>query len=655
MVIVVVLLCLHFRSQIKQRMKKQLLATAFVLLAIYVLQAQDTIARDVFVTRNGFLLIPENYFPQISGRYFSFIATGQDLTAPLVNNIAIDVVDAKFTLAGAARLDKNYRFLLNASFTADKDGNVASLFSDYKSGGTFTGALDLSWRFRNKFIFSPESRYEVQPQIRAIEAAARNTQARIYRDILKSSDVTNYENLKELESIFAAGKKAEEAYNHYQMRGNIYVAMPVDTGGMLLVDSTKKLLLAQLALLKQVPGYSLYQDTVLRANLSNASKHDRDSLLKLYTVIYPDFISRFNNDRDKYATLQGITQTENNMLRFLKDVQKQEVLDEEFERNDTFANIFRLDEISRYANQQFVNELVKFNNKQYRVVLPAYNATTYKQVLENSINSLETRLGAYNFPYNAFDTLSAGVEKRKLAVYNAADWTAVRMNWFTLKQKIGGTTAYTFKPDTLLPSPARPDSTFGKGAKPSKQKALNYSVAIEYNFYYWNQKRAAVLVNLGLGAERWNNLYTFDDKRDITEQTTIKDSTFVPGRSSQYAKKYSAYVDEKGTGLTSDWGLLLYGNVYAMFGASKAFGAHVMFDYRNNFKKDDNKRERLGLSFGLVGNVPNKDGKSVVGVEAYIKFGDVTNKGLKYITGVEGQSEIGVTFNVPILSVPKAK
>ncbi|MFN8286034.1 MAG: hypothetical protein U0V74_04735 [Chitinophagales bacterium] len=534
-------------------------------------KAQDTIKRTEFFESGNLMLIPSDEFPAIRARYFSFLAAGQDISAPGVTNIAADIADAKFTLTGGNILSgdkspsdyiKGKNILLNYSLSADKEGSVASLFSDYKSGGNFDGEVKLHFLLPClvKFKFESSELSKVHTAIRSIEREGERTKIRIDTEYLKGSDFIEYENLKALKA-----------------------------------------------------NYNGWETEFLKAI--------KDSIGDSVKVVY----------RPKLKT----------------------ILLEVIDSNSTFSTAApKLFNSNNFA-------LKRFDFNQYRSSKKfVINLDSVKQLYRKKIRDLDPLL-KYNVKYDTIQLLIDKIDKQKKEIYKGADWTNVRMGWVTIRNKLGGQLAYTYRPDDFTAyydslADNNPLNDTVKAGTVKKNRVLTYSGAIEFNYYAQWAKKVTFYWNAGLGGEYGNNLAALDDVRDFSESNSFKDAPQTYGRSTSASKKYSAHVDNTGKGVISSWNLLFYSNLYMMFTQSQAIGVHLFTDYHNNFKSGADQINKWGLGLGMVANVPNKDkSKSLVGFEAYIKFNDVNGKGFKYNPNVEGQSEIGVSFNVPILTMQK--
>ncbi len=612
--------------------------------------AQDTIRIDNFVNRRGFTQVDPKFFNQISGRYFSFLAAGQDLNAPFVNNISMDLADAKFSLTGAISLNKSHSLLLNVKVSGDKEGTTASLFNDYKTGGNFNGEVALSWKVHTRYKFSSDSRRTNQIKLRQLENENLKRFSEIYSVSIPMADAQNYQALLMLERVYAQSDvlNLKKEYNSYITGKNLGISDFKHTAGVIDIPGTKVQLIIDINnLLTNLTSQEKvdYLNYILRVILDEINKLPNEEFISIYRIYYARFGKLTTAAANPLANISATGPVTDDQIEAIKKANRKLAKPKGPNENLFFDDILALDFLALRYEQRFIAEYAILRNKKYLPLAAYTDAGTARNSLRIEIEKLD-KPSTYTQLFTAVDTLITFVEKKKLAIYHSAEWTSVKFGWLSFRQKIGGSILYTFKPDTIV-SPNQPLPADGATIK--KNQLVTYSSAIEYNHYFWWPKSAAILFNFGIGGERYDNRQSFYDKRDYTEKTAIKDSASLTGRSKDYTKKYTAFIDSAGNGIAPTFGLLLYGNIYAMFGKTKIFGVHTFFDYRNDF--DDN--ERLGIGFGIVGNVANKDGKSVVGIEPYIKFGNVTEKGLKYDADNEGQSEIGITFNVPILTVPK--
>ena len=232
--------------------------------------------------------------------------------------------------------------------------------------------------------------------------------------------------------------------------------------------------------------------------------------------------------------------------------------------------------------------------------------------------------------------ITDSAETEQARIFNSAQWLRVQMLWVTLKGKAGGEKVYSVTQTLNYIN----DSV-------EKNNLMTGYWGLEGNYYLNWHRGLVVYANLGIGWERSNNILELD-KISVTESLSMKDTTITNPNNSRkrdYSTKYDAFNGE----IKTVDNILEYVNIYALLGKQQFFGCHVGLEYRSNTTIPNN----TALTLGILTNASKKgDAKSTVSIEAFIKFNQI-NKTTVIDFENEHKTQIGLTFNVPIPSLPK--
>ncbi|MCW3070314.1 MAG: hypothetical protein JWO44_204 [Bacteroidetes bacterium] len=226
-------------------------------------------------------------------------------------------------------------------------------------------------------------------------------------------------------------------------------------------------------------------------------------------------------------------------------------------------------------------------------------------------------------------------EAKQKAIFNSAHWNSIHMLWFTAKGKLGGENVYSVTQTLNYVN----DSV-------KKNNLMTVYGGIEANYYYNSHKGLALFLNVGFGYERTNNIIDLD-KISVTESVSMKDTNVIDpnSRKRDFSTKYDAFTGQ----IKTVENRLTYINIYSLFGTQQLFGLHFGLEYR-----DSKHSNSTAFITGLIANVPKKgDAKSAVSIEVFLKLNQV-NKTTEIDFGNEHKSTIGLTFNIPIPSLPKS-
>lgn len=246
------------------------------------------------------------------------------------------------------------------------------------------------------------------------------------------------------------------------------------------------------------------------------------------------------------------------------------------------------------------------------------------------------------FTRNSYEEMQAIIDSAKAKrqeVFNSAEWVSIRAAWVTAKFKVGGDKVYS-----ITQTPNYINDTI------RKNNLLTAYAGLEFNFYYTHSKGFTFYANAGLGYERSNNASDLD-KVTVTQSVSMKDTTVKDPNSQKrdISAKYDAFAGE----IKSTDNISGYLNIYTLFGVKQPFGVHLGIEGKSNLKDGADKISNVALTTGLIGNVSKKgDTKSVVSVEIFLKLNRI-NKSATIEADNERHTQIGMTFNVPIPSIPK--
>lgn len=224
----------------------------------------------------------------------------------------------------------------------------------------------------------------------------------------------------------------------------------------------------------------------------------------------------------------------------------------------------------------------------------------------------------------AFQANKELYEQKKLELALAAKLTTLHFGWISAGFVLNKKTYFTFT------------ETAPFADQIAKKDLEAFNLNIEYNYYYQSFARNHIFyLNAGVLKRKYNNLEELSTTGIEQERAIVNGDT-----KRTIKKKYDAYTSP----VEEFKSVLLYTNLYYFIGKRSPLGFHLFpeIDIR------ETKKNPAGLGIGAVLALKDeKKDKSILNIEAYIKFRDIGNT-LDTEDKFYQRMQIGARVGIPI-------